>query len=73
MQAPRRRNRRRSNETGVTMGHWHILSKNLEAKRKLFLAKGGKLYMPGGNPLIMFPYVNLNLKTEKGDRRTRKV
>jgi catechol 2,3-dioxygenase-like lactoylglutathione lyase family enzyme len=57
------------NETGVTMGHWHIASKDVEANKKLFLAMGGKLFMPGGNPLIMFPglYINLNLGAEKGD------
>jgi catechol 2,3-dioxygenase-like lactoylglutathione lyase family enzyme len=57
------------NQTGVTMGHWHIVSRDVEANKKLFLAMGGKLYMPGGNPLMMFPglYINLNLGTEKGD------
>src|SRR5215471_14156231 len=57
------------NEIGVTMGHWHIASKDVEANKKLFLAMVGKLYMPGGNPVIMFPgvYINLNLGTEKGD------
>src|SRR6202162_6124430 len=61
------------NQTGVTMGHWHIASKDPEANKKLFLAMGGKLYMPGGNPLIMFPglYINLNLGTEKGDGATQ--
>src|ERR1700724_4583494 len=61
------------NQTGVTMGHWHIASKDVEANKKLFLAMGGKLYMPGGNPLIMFPglYINLNLGTEKGDGGTQ--
>jgi catechol 2,3-dioxygenase-like lactoylglutathione lyase family enzyme len=60
------------NEVGLTMGHWHIASKDVEANKKLFLAMGGKLYMPGGNPLIMFPgiYINLNLGTEKGDGAT---
>ncbi len=60
------------NQAGVTMGHWHIVSKDVEANKKLFLAMGGKLYMPGGNPLIMFPglYINLNLGTEKGDGGT---
>lgn len=60
------------NELGVTMGHWHIASKDVEANKKLFLAMGGKLFMPGGNPLIMFPgiYINLNLGTEKGDGET---
>jgi catechol 2,3-dioxygenase-like lactoylglutathione lyase family enzyme len=60
------------NEIGVTMGHWHIASKDVEANKKLFLAMGGKLFMPGGNPLIMFPglYINLNLGTQKGDGGT---
>ena len=54
------------------MGHWHIASKDVEANKKLFLAMGGKLFMPGGNPLIMFPglYINLVLGTEKGDGGT---
>ena len=60
------------NETGVTMGHWHIVSKDVEANKKLFLGMGGKLFMPGGNPLMMFPglYINLNLGTEKGEGGT---
>ena len=60
------------NEIGVTMGHWHIASKDVDADKKLFLAMGGKLFMPGGNPLIMFPglYINLVLGTEKGDGGT---
>ena len=61
------------NATGVTMGHWHIISKDVEANKKLFLALGGKLFMPGGNPLMMFPglYINLNLQDEKGDGGTQ--
>jgi len=60
------------NDVGVTMGHWHIAAKDVEADKKLFLAMGGKLYMPGGNPLIMFPglYINLVLGEEKGDGGT---
>jgi catechol 2,3-dioxygenase-like lactoylglutathione lyase family enzyme len=60
------------NEIGVTMGHWHIVSKDVEANKKLFLALGGKLFMPGGNPVVMFPglYINLILGTEKGDGGT---
>ena len=61
------------NGIGVTMGHWHIASKDVEANKKLFLAMGGKLFMPGGNPVIMFPgvYINLNLGTEKGNGATQ--
>jgi len=60
------------NQIGVTMGHWHIASKDVEANKKLFLAMGGKLLMPGGNPQIMFPglFINLVLGTEKGDGGT---
>ena len=60
------------NEVGVTMGHWHIASKDVEANKKLFLAMGGKL-MPGANPQIMFPgvLINLVLGTEKGDGATQ--
>lgn len=57
------------NEKGVTMGHWHIVSKDVEANKKLFLGMGGKLFMPGGSPVMMFPgvYINLTLGDEKGD------
>src|SRR5215813_6701611 len=57
------------NEVGATMGHWHIISKDVEANKKLFIAMGGKLYMPGGQPLMMFPhvYINLTLGQEKGE------
>src|SRR5207247_4293369 len=61
------------NEVGVTMGHWHIISKDVEANKKLFVAMGGKLFMPGGAPLMMFPgvYINLTLSNETGDGGTR--
>jgi catechol 2,3-dioxygenase-like lactoylglutathione lyase family enzyme len=57
------------NDIGVTMGHWHIVSKDVEANKKLFLAMGGRLFMVNGNPLMMFPgvYINLNLADEKGN------
>ena len=60
------------NQAGVTMGHWHIASKNVEANQKLFVAMGGKLFMPGGQPLIMFPglYISLVLGNEKGEGGT---
>ena len=60
------------NDAGVTMGHWHIVSKDVEANKKLFLGMGAKMFMVGGNPLMMFPgvYINLNLGTEKGEGGT---
>ena len=60
------------NDLGVTMGHWHVLSKDVEANQNLFLAMGGKLFMPGGVPVMMFPglYINLRLGTETGEGGT---
>src|SRR5258706_15069452 len=54
------------------MGHWHLAAKDVEADKKLFLAMGGKLYMPGGQPLISFPglFISLILGTEKGEGGT---
>jgi catechol 2,3-dioxygenase-like lactoylglutathione lyase family enzyme len=61
------------NEAGVTMGHWHVVSKDVEANKKIFLGMGGKLFMIGANPMMMFPgvYINLTLGTEKGDGGTQ--
>ncbi|HEY7297424.1 MAG TPA: VOC family protein [Xanthobacteraceae bacterium] len=61
------------NQVGVTMGHWHLISKNVEANKNLFVGMGGKLFMIGGNPFMMFPgvYINLNLGTEKGEGGTQ--
>jgi len=61
------------NEVGVTMGHWHIISKDVEANKKIFTAMGAKMFMIGGNPFMMFPgtYINLNLGTEKGEGGTQ--
>jgi catechol 2,3-dioxygenase-like lactoylglutathione lyase family enzyme len=60
------------NAAGITMGHWHIASKDVEANKNLFVAMGGKLFMPGGQPLIMFPglYISLVLGNEKGEGGT---
>jgi len=60
------------NDVGLTMGHWHIASKDMEANKKLFLAMGAKMYMPGGAPLMVFPgiHINLVLGMEKGDGGT---
>jgi catechol 2,3-dioxygenase-like lactoylglutathione lyase family enzyme len=60
------------NDAGATMGHWHIAAKDVEADKKLFLAMGGKLFMPGGQPLIGLPglYISLILGNEKGEGGT---
>src|SRR5436190_22699626 len=48
------------NEAGVTMGHWHLASKDAEANKKIFLGMGGKL-LPGAAPSIQFPGMRVNL------------
>src|SRR5712672_4308479 len=61
------------NDVGVTMGHWHLISKDVEANKKLFLGMGAKMFIIGGNPFMMFPgtYINLTLGQEKGDGGTQ--
>lgn len=61
------------NDLGVTMGHWHVVSKDVEANKSLFLGIGGELYMPGGNPVMRFPglYINLTLGMEEGEGGTQ--
>jgi hypothetical protein len=57
------------NEVGVTMGHWHFISKDPAANQKLFTSMGGKALTVGGQPVMMFPgnYINLTLGSEKGE------
>lgn len=49
------------NEAGVTMGHWHLISKDIAANRDLFLAMGGTLIRRAGNDAVQFPGVVINL------------
>ena len=62
------------NATGVTFGHWHLASNpaNVEANKKIFFAMGGRLFMPGGAPVMMFPgtYINLTLNAGPGSGET---
>ena len=49
------------NEAGVTMGHWHLNSKDVEASKKMFVAMGGTAMKPGDFELVRFPGVIVNL------------
>jgi catechol 2,3-dioxygenase-like lactoylglutathione lyase family enzyme len=70
--------RRRGSAAGAVQrdrrhhGHWHIISNNVDANKKLFLGMGAKMFEVNGNPLMMFPgvYINLNLGQEKGEGGT---
>ena len=38
------------NEAGVTMGHWHIASRDAQANKKIFIAMGGTPLTGGTRP-----------------------
>jgi hypothetical protein len=44
------------NEAGVTMGHWHLNTRNIETTRKIFFAMGGT-EVQGDNARVRFPGV----------------
>src|SRR5207302_8828743 len=54
------------NEVGVTMGHWHLASKDAEANKKIFLGMGGELIRRGNAESIRFPGVLINLTLRAG-------
>src|SRR5215813_10620741 len=51
------------NETGVTMGHWHLVSHDVAVNKKLFLGMGGRDVAAA---TVQFPgaRINLNLGNE---------
>jgi catechol 2,3-dioxygenase-like lactoylglutathione lyase family enzyme/predicted enzyme related to lactoylglutathione lyase len=50
------------NEAGVTMGHWHFVSHDVDANRRIFVGMGGQaLSRPGGAESVRFPGVLINL------------
>jgi catechol 2,3-dioxygenase-like lactoylglutathione lyase family enzyme/extradiol dioxygenase family protein len=48
------------NEAGITMGHWHFASKDLEANKKIFVEMGG-LPVAGNAQSLLFPGMRINL------------
>jgi catechol 2,3-dioxygenase-like lactoylglutathione lyase family enzyme len=54
------------NEAGVTMGHWHFVSHDVQANKKLFMAMGGRDVSRGAAATVQFPgaRINLNLGDE---------
>jgi catechol 2,3-dioxygenase-like lactoylglutathione lyase family enzyme len=48
------------NEVGVTMGHWHFASRDVQANKKIFVAMGGTA-APAGNESVLFPGARINL------------
>ena len=49
------------NEAGVTMGHWHLNSRDVEANKKIFVGMGGVADSGGPIQRVTFPGVLVNL------------
>src|SRR5215467_10966002 len=49
------------NETGVTMGHWHLSSQDVEANKKIFVGMGGRDISRGNAASVQFPGARINL------------
>src|SRR5271154_360196 len=54
------------NEMGVTMGHWHLNSSNVEANKKIFVTLGGVAAKPGDFDIVRFPDVVVMLHLRPG-------
>src|SRR5436189_3338026 len=54
------------NEAGVTMGHWHLNTRDIEANRKIFVAMGGTALKAGNFDVVRFPGVVVYLHSNPG-------
>ena len=54
------------NETGVTMGHWHLNTRDVEANKKMFVAMGGTAIKAGNFEVVRFPGVAVFLHLAQG-------
>src|SRR6266550_9058262 len=54
------------NEAGVTMGHWHLNSRDIEANKKIFVAMGGTAIKAGNFEIVRFPGVLVYLNQAAG-------
>ena len=54
------------NAAGVTNGHWHLNSKDVEANKKIFVAMGGTLVTAGNFQIVRFPGVLVYLNQGPG-------
>ena len=46
------------NDAGVTMGHWHLNSRDVEANKKIFVAMGGVVMLIV--LAVLLPIIQLN-------------
>ena len=56
------------NAAGVTMGHWHLNSKDPEATKKILVAMGGNAVKFGNRDIVKFPGVAVFL-TQGGNAK----
>jgi catechol 2,3-dioxygenase-like lactoylglutathione lyase family enzyme len=54
------------NAMGVTMGHWHLNSRDVEANKKIFAAMGGTAVKAGDFEIVRFPGVVVMLHLRPG-------
>src|SRR5450432_1669285 len=54
------------NEMGVTMGHYHLNSRDIEANKKILVALGGTYKKNGNFDMVMFPGVAVFLNQGPG-------
>ena len=54
------------NDAGVTMGHWHLNSRDVEANKKIFVAMGGVASKPGDFDIVVFPRLTIILHLRPG-------
>src|SRR5438876_8277456 len=54
------------NEAGVTMGHWHLNTRDVEANKKIFVAMGGTAIKAGAFEVVKFPGVVVYLHLAQG-------
>jgi catechol 2,3-dioxygenase-like lactoylglutathione lyase family enzyme len=54
------------NEAGVTMGHWHLNTRDVEANKRIFVAMGGTAIKAGNFEVVRFPGVAVYLHLAPG-------
>ena len=54
------------NEAGVTMGHWHLNLRDVEACQKIFVGMGGVASKPGDFDIVVFPGLMIILHLRPG-------
>jgi len=54
------------NEAGVTMGHWHLNTRDVEANKKIFVTMGGTAMKAGNFEVVKFPGVIVYLHQAQG-------